>query len=220
MHLAQQHLRRRGTTVIAKKNRNPCDCRAKGNGPLDRYVTVSKPKENAGRRTPTAENCRPVEQCQQWAPAPPDNALPRADAAATGKPSPGMPLSPVPTSLLLLFSRLVSLRRSGSHAAQRRSMEAAPVDCRYPHRTTTLSPVQREHDGVRRKGSEGRKGLSLPLLETAQKQKKRLCFPRQIDVRDLRGKQKVTLVVNKNLIKKESDNDNEVVVYWLIPTLV
>lgn len=28
------------------------------------------------------------------------------------------------------------------------------------------------------------------------------------------------LVVNKNLIKMESDNANEVVLYWLIPTLV
>lgn len=41
-----------------------------------------------------------------------------------------------------------------------------------------------------------------------------------IDVRDLRGKQKVTVVVNKNLIKPESDDANEVVVYWLIPTPV
>lgn len=28
------------------------------------------------------------------------------------------------------------------------------------------------------------------------------------------------LVVNKNLIKMESDNTNEVVLYWLIPILV
>lgn len=32
--------------------------------------------------------------------------------------------------------------------------------------------------------------------------------------------QKVMLVVNKNLIKMESDIANEVVFYWLIPTLV
>lgn len=41
-----------------------------------------------------------------------------------------------------------------------------------------------------------------------------------IDARDLKGKQKVTLIVNKNLIKPESDDANEVVVYWLIPTSV
>lgn len=83
-----------------------------------------------------------------------------------------------------------------------------------------LFSVKQKLDCIGRKDSKVSSSTSLPVLKTAQKKKKRLCFPWQINIRDLRGKQKVTLVVNKNLIKTESDNDNEVVVYWLIPTLV
>lgn len=42
MYLAQQHLQRRGITVIAKKNKNPRDCRANVRGPQDRYATLNK----------------------------------------------------------------------------------------------------------------------------------------------------------------------------------
>lgn len=58
------------------------------------------------------------------------------------------------------------------------------------------------------------------LPKAVQKQKKRLCFPWQTVVTDLRVKQEVTLVFNKNLIKAEFDDDNELVVYWLTFTLV
>lgn len=53
---------------------------------------------------------------------------------------------------------------------------------------------------------------AVPAQLPAQEHRKRFCFPWQINIRDLlKREQKVMLVINKNLIKMESDNTNEVV---------
>lgn len=69
-------------------------------------------------------------------------------------------------------------------------------------------------------GFEGEQKKQPASTQNSSEAEKEALLPQQINIRDLRGKQKVTLVINKNLIKMESDNDNEVIVYWLIPTLV
>jgi len=69
-------------------------------------------------------------------------------------------------------------------------------------------------------GFEGEQKEQPASTQNSSEAEKEASLPWQINIRDLKGKQKVTLVINKNLIKMESDNDNEVIVYWLIPTLV